>query len=373
MSIKNRMKSIYKSFKTRDRNFIIREVGRILRLKSHLEMSLLGGYALPPYSVSLWLTRNCNLNCSFCWVKQDTTEIDISYYYKLIDEIARYSPRIGITGGEPLLYKGCLNLIRYIKAKDIKAGLNTNGILLKKYARELIETGIDNISISIDGPPEIHDEIRGVKGAFKLTETGSRKLLELRKNSNADTPKVRALITLCRKNLPLVEKTIETLDGWGFDSIILQHLWFSTEELATENQQQLQKIFDVSTNYLSQFIVGENLPDGEDVVKTIDVVRSLETDTPIHIHPHLSDDELLIYYNEPHTQIIPYCHSRWLRVEITPEGDVTPCMGYVVGNIKEEPFMKLWNNEKFRNFRRKLEKKGTFPGCYRCCGLFSDL
>jgi hypothetical protein len=40
-----------------------------------------------------------------------------------------------------------------------------------------------------------------------------------------------------------------------------------------------------------------------------------------------------------------------------------------VGNIKDEPLLKIFNNERYRKFRRRLQTEGLLPVCARCCGL----
>ena len=53
-----------------------------------------------------------------------------------------------------------------------------------------------------------------------------------------------------------------------------------------------------------------------------------------------------------------------------PNGDVFPCesINYKMGNIFEDDFREIWNNNKYVNFRNRL-RKGLFPACARCCKL----
>jgi radical SAM protein with 4Fe4S-binding SPASM domain len=50
-----------------------------------------------------------------------------------------------------------------------------------------------------------------------------------------------------------------------------------------------------------------------------------------------------------------------------PDGSLTPCLGYAVGNLRQSGLRSLWNNEKFRRFREAVKKHGRFPFCHRCC------
>ena len=84
--------------------------------------------------------------------------------------------------------------------------------------------------------------------------------------------------------------------------------------------------------------------------------------------PELSDNEIIDWYNSDFKSRRK-CFFVWRGVFIAPNGDVYPCMGnfyYKMGNILTEDFSKIWNNDKFVNFRLTL-KKGLLSVCSRCC------
>ena len=61
-------------------------------------------------------------------------------------------------------------------------------------------------------------------------------------------------------------------------------------------------------------------------------------------------------------------------VDIMPNGDVATCRDhtdYVVGNIQDDSLLSIYNNDRYRAFRRALKscENGLFPICARCCGL----
>jgi heme b synthase len=87
----------------------------------------------------------------------------------LIDEIAAVaSPVIILTGGEPLLRPDVFDLASYGTKKGLRMVMATNGTLVdQSTARKMIASGIQRVSISIDGPDaESHDAFRGETGAF---------------------------------------------------------------------------------------------------------------------------------------------------------------------------------------------------------------
>jgi MoaA/NifB/PqqE/SkfB family radical SAM enzyme len=77
-----------------------------------------------------------------------------------------------LRGGEPFLFPGILDLIEYIHSKGIFIAIDTNGTMLKDFAADLVRLGQIHITISVDGPEEIHDFVRGVKGCFQRIRQG---------------------------------------------------------------------------------------------------------------------------------------------------------------------------------------------------------
>ena len=114
-----------------------------------------------PEIVCWRITSKCNRSCPFCF-RPDRREVSTKEVYKIIDNLAKYGVRgIGITGGEPLLRKDIVKILKYIWEKDIKICLATNMDLYSKY-QEFINKYITTIGIPIEGSTkEIHDSLRG--------------------------------------------------------------------------------------------------------------------------------------------------------------------------------------------------------------------
>ncbi len=100
----------------------------------------------------------CNLRCQYC-MPTDIKWIPPQEILSLeeITEICRQASQIGIkkikvTGGEPLIRKGCVDLIRMLKEIPgiEQVTLTTNGVLLAQYAEQLNNAGLDAINVSLD-------------------------------------------------------------------------------------------------------------------------------------------------------------------------------------------------------------------------------
>ena len=112
------------------------------------------------------ITNVCNAKCDFCskWM-QPVKELTLQQKLKVIDNVAKV--KIGffsINGGEPFLSKDIWKVIEHIKKKRIYLNINTNGSLLYKFRKEILNSGVDKITISLDENSKFHDDIRKIKG-----------------------------------------------------------------------------------------------------------------------------------------------------------------------------------------------------------------
>lgn len=134
-------------------------------------------------------TRNCNLACVHCRASANMGphegELGTDEALCLLDQIAEVAkPIIILTGGEPLLRSDIFDLARHGTALGLRMVMALNGTLVtEKIARQLVDSGIQRISVSIDGSSaETHDRFRQVKGAFEGTLRG----IELIKNAGLE-------------------------------------------------------------------------------------------------------------------------------------------------------------------------------------------
>lgn len=102
-----------------------------------------------PRHIFCELTASCNLSCAYCPREKRNENMDWELFKSIIDEANHYGPRSFSLHlfGEPLLYPRILEAINYIKAKNKRHTilLTTNGTVLNKFARRLLESGVDRI------------------------------------------------------------------------------------------------------------------------------------------------------------------------------------------------------------------------------------
>jgi heme b synthase len=135
--------------------------------------------AFPLRLVAWEVTRNCNLSCVHCRAAATcgpyTGELETGSALKLLDEIALAgNPIVILTGGEPLLRDDIFTIASYGTEKGLRMVMAPNGTLITaETAQKLAESGIQRISISLDGATaERHDRFRQVEGAYEGALSG---------------------------------------------------------------------------------------------------------------------------------------------------------------------------------------------------------
>ena len=142
-----------------------------------------------PYVVSWNLTYRCNLACEHCYLDAgprpavgtenfaDRSELGTEECFKVIDEIVAFAPECLtiLTGGEPLLRRDILEIVRRAAERRLWVVIGTNGVrITENVARHLAEAGARGLSLSLDAlDPERHDRFRNVRGAWQNTVEGA--------------------------------------------------------------------------------------------------------------------------------------------------------------------------------------------------------
>ncbi|MFH2136963.1 MAG: radical SAM protein [Candidatus Omnitrophota bacterium] len=121
-----------------------------------------------PLVVSFAVTYRCNRHCQYCnWPTADCEELSFHQAKEVLDKLVILGvKRLQFTGGEPFLRKDMAELISHAKNKNINifVCVNSNG----KGVPEALERikAVDMVCLSIEGPEEVHDAIRG-KGSYQ--------------------------------------------------------------------------------------------------------------------------------------------------------------------------------------------------------------
>src|SRR5688500_5531966 len=194
-------------------------------------------------------TMRCNLHCEFCYVGdflniegEWRTELDIEALRRAFPEHEGF--QVSLTGGEIFMRKDILSVMDLFREKGYACGyLTTNGtIITEERADALADLAaagfLKHISVSIDGPKELHDVARGLKGTFERTCAGLKRLQEAAKRKNAPL-RVSINTTVAHESLETLDAMVDVADELGVDAIGLNHLMYSTPEEVAETVRML--------------------------------------------------------------------------------------------------------------------------------------
>jgi heme b synthase len=270
-----------------------------------------------------------------------------------MDEIASFSkPVIILTGGEPLLRSDIFNLARHGTQRGFRVVMATNGtLLMEKIAKEMKDSGIQRVSISLDGPDaETHDAFRKVKGSFE----GSLRGIELLKKAGME---FQINTTITRVNLHVVPDMLRLAVRLG---AVAHHLFLL---VPTGRGKELQNEEISALDY----------------EKTLHWFYEQRDQVPLQLKATCA----------PHYYRILRQRAKQEGKRITPKqygldamtrgclggisfcfishvGQVQPC-GYLelnCGNVRERPFDQIWaQSEIFKNLRNTNGYQGK---CGRC-------
>ena len=285
------------------------------------------------------ITDRCNLRCRYCmpdgakWIPM--SEI---LTYEEIERICREAVRIGITrfkitGGEPLVRKGCADLIRMIRQipGTEEVTMTTNGVLLGENLEDLLAAGLDAVNISLDTSSRCnYEEITGkdklqsvLEGIQVAVEAGIRVKINSVLQKDQNDAEWGQLIGLA-KDQPIDVRFIEMMPiGYG---------------------KQFETIYN------------------EDIQKKIrEIYPDLEEDTRVH------GNGPAIYYHIPGFKgsigFISAIHGKFCdkcnRIRLTSQGMIKPCLCYGKSyNLKEvlrDSGEKIGTEDMKRMLKQRLE------------------
>src|SRR5262245_37369692 len=160
--------------------------------------------------------NRCNCRCVMCdiWKIRQVREITNEDIEPHLSSLRALNVRwIVFSGGEPLMHSDLPALSRLLRPEGIHLTLLTAGLSLEKHAASAVEL-VDDIIVSIDGPPHIHDQIRGVRGAYRQLERGLKAVRSLR----PEMP-IHGRCTVQKQNCHHLRNTIHTARALALKSV----------------------------------------------------------------------------------------------------------------------------------------------------------
>ncbi|MBF0457115.1 MAG: radical SAM protein [Nitrospirae bacterium] len=282
-----------------------------------------------PIFLSLNITNKCNLQCKYCYIRDDKLDksiLDAEYskeeIFKIVDEFYEMGTRmIYILGGEPLIHKDIGKIIDYIVNKNIYLHITTNGTLIERKLDEI--KNVHTLCVSLDGIEDHNDDLRG-KGVFNQAIKGIKSAV------NASIPcRVHAVLT--RKNLHEIRTIVELCRDLKITfSISPPNFLGETEIPDLRISTDEYKVF--WKEYLNMYHQGLPIGNSSEAIKQC-------LNWPVDYHRYIKADEKVGHYKPT------FCLNGHLYAGLAADGTMCNCinLGVLNGpNIKKYGVKKAW-------------------------------
>lgn len=174
--------------------------------------------------IVVWnITRTCNLRCVHCYADSHAErypgELSWEQCCAVIDDLADYKVNaLLLSGGEPLLHPQLPQILERATSKGLKVTISTNGTrITPDLARMFKDLGVAYVGISLDGIGAVHDQFRGVQGAFEGAIRGFRLCEQVGQ-------KTGLRLTLTRNNVQSMEQILNFIEQEGIQRVCFYHL-----------------------------------------------------------------------------------------------------------------------------------------------------
>lgn len=338
----------------------------VLRLAKNIALSNLSDLSFP-YRITHILTYRCQFRCIMCDIWRKIPEGELS-----IDEIAGFYGInnsflwVNLSGGEIFLRADLMDVIKVISGscRDmVLLDFPTNGFqtgLIVRTIEEIINMrrGFKTIvTVSLDGPPEVHDRIRNVAGSWDRALETFRQLRRL-KGRRFD---VFLGMTLQDANLDMFDETLLSVQ----------------EQIAGVTCND----FHINVAHRSSHYYGNNTFSGCEHKKELwgQLERIMKMRTSGFLSPVAFLERryqgLARYFLEKQKMPVP-CQALSASFFLDPAGTVYPCSIYnhPVGDVRDFGYdlEKLWLSRKRHQARAEI-RKGNCPGCWTPCEAYQSM
>lgn len=303
----------------------------------------------------------CNCRCVMCdiWKRDSVQEFHPDDLERQLPAIEKLGVEwVVLTGGEPLMHSGLFRISGPLRERGIRITLLTTGLLLSRYA-EAVARGIDDVIVSLDGPPEIHDEVRRVRNAFERLRAGVGAV----RSFDEHFP-ITARSTVQRINAAHLTRTVQAARDIGCDSISFLAADTHSSAFNRTVQPQAEAVASI-------------IPTAEDIpVLATEVERLIASgecggyiaESPAKLRRIVDHFRCAAGEGEP---IAPACNAPWVSAVMDSAGLVRPCFFHrAIGRAGSgTPLDAVINGPEALAFRGSLDIAAN-EICRRCvCSL----
>ena len=317
-----------------------------------------------PVCLYLETTNRCNLLCTTCPRTFESLEPPGDMSWELFTHIVDQFPniaRVVLHGvGEPMMTRGLPRMIRYLKVRGSYVLFNTNGTLLSaKKGRELIDSGLDELRVSLDAAePKAFALVRG-RDMFHRIVRNVRAFRAMQRELGATVPRVSLWLTGLKETLGQLCDFVRLAHHIDVGEVYLQRLVFFPEGQGLARQQ-------------SALFAGGDDEEG----RQIRAAETLAAELGISFNASGATDPATSLKPQDAAQPWSLCRRPWSLMYITAHGRALPCCiapfsmrgydGFTLGDATQQSLREIWNGERYRHFRTALLSDQPPPACSGC-------
>jgi len=303
----------------------------------------------------------CNCRCAMCdiWKTTQTQEISIADLKRQLESIERLQVQwVVFSGGEALMHSDLWSLIDLLRARQIRITLLSSGLLLGRYAASLVKS-VDDVIVSLDGPPLVHNAIRGVPCAFEVTAAGIASILE-----RNPAFRISARCTVQRMNFRHLRDTADAAKRLGLNSISFLAADVDSSAFARPDGWPIEKKTTISLD--SAEIAG--LESEIDALISRGECGGFVCESPAKLRRIAHHFRAVLRELPP---VAPACNAPWNSAVVEADGTVRPCFFQpAIGHLNSgQRLDQILNAPAAIAFRDSLDV-ATNPICQKCvCSL----
>ena len=350
--------------------------------------------------LTIFPSELCNYRCKMCHIWGETgwalkepqkvigEQLDINAIKRFVDEVLVVNKKVGviITGGEPMLYKHFEELVKYLRSKKLTIFLLTNGSLIRDNMASIIQNVI-GMNISLDGPEEFHDSIRG-KGSFNNVCENIELLIKEKRKSGRMFPYINIAMSVSKYNYRSIKDFLKVLRERFKDADIILHnsknpwakrrdlsvsfqpLLFTTREKGSQYAAEMKEFLDCDVSTAWEGFAEDSIDIDTGALKNdleeLWRAEGIDYSEFVDLNEYFNNIENVFGRSK--------CLAPWHELAIRRTGDVYSCVDfpdYKLGNICESSFKDIWEGDRANKFRDLLKKR-NLAVCNRCCRMFAD-
>jgi MoaA/NifB/PqqE/SkfB family radical SAM enzyme len=303
---------------------------------------------------------SCNCRCVMCDIwkgnsnQQQLTEEDIC---DLLDSFERLGTKwVVMSGGEALMNPNLFQLCGLLKERGLKVTILSTGLLLKKYARQVVE-GVDEVIVSLDGSEEVHNAIRRIPTAYGKLKEGVQAVKAL----DPHFP-ISGRCVIQRLNFDDWPHIVDAARDIGLDQISFLAADVSTDAFNRDDPWDGERTAEVKLDP-DQLPLMKQVLEGMITDYAADFAEEYIAESPAKLRRIY---QCYAAYNGQGEFPPVRCNAPWVSAVIEADGTVRPCYFHrPMGNIRESSLIDLLNSPEEIAFRQGLDMDKD-PICRKC-------